>query len=132
MDLYKCNSNPEGYTMVKMDEDANILAIYSLTKLRCTCPQGSKGKHCKHITMLGIFEGAKRINTGYMLDAHTRMWYDPLIKVDEMDGLLIGEQPVTIGETKEDRLVNVVAPKLEQSTKPVELRKSTDGFERKW
>lgn len=118
MELYKVNSNPEGFTMVKLSEDAEILAVYSLRKpSRCTCIQGQKGKHCKHLIMLGIFEGAKRIDTGYMLDAHTRKWYDPLVKPDQLDGLMLGgKKPSEVFQTEEDRLVNVVAPKLEQAT----------------
>lgn len=118
-EIYSVRKQPNGnYTMVKFSDDYVVLAKYELNKLKCNCPQGAKGKHCKHITMLGLFESANHIGDGYFLDFHTRIWRDPIVGDEELDGLTLGnEKPVIIGETQEDRLVKVVAPKLETEGK---------------
>jgi hypothetical protein len=124
--FYMLRHSPNGkegeFVMTKLDEDLEFENAYTLTKLRCSCPQNQKHPEmlCKHIKLIGLFERTGNIESGRMWNSANGMWRDPIVGTDELDNLFMDDTP-TIGETKEDRLINVVAPALRQEStiKPI-------------
>lgn len=120
-DVYamRAGANTNEFTITKLTKDLNFLASYTMTRSTCTCPHGSNGGWCKHLKVFGLFFNSGHIGDGYYLDLATRQWINPLYNQRELDGLEIGgAKPITLGQTAEEKLVEVVAPKLEQESAP--------------
>ena len=85
--LYSLRKAPEGaegeFTILKFDRDFNLLSIYALTADSCVCPQGSRGKPCRHRKLLPEFIAKGHTNDGWFLDWDTRQWREPLGEASE-------------------------------------------------
>jgi hypothetical protein len=64
------------YRITKFDEDWNVLSSYETSTHGCECPQGHKAS-CRHREMLVMFQSAGHIDDGWLLDWHTRLWWEP-------------------------------------------------------
>lgn len=120
-DVYamRAGANTNEFTITKLTKDLEFLASYTMTRSTCTCPHGSAGGWCKHLKVFGLFFNSGHIGDGYYLDLATRQWIDPLYNKRELDGLEIGgPRPFVLGQTPEEKLVEVVAPALEQESTP--------------
>jgi hypothetical protein len=80
--MYNLKSTPDGYRMVKFDQDINVEAVYEITYRRgrfyCDCPQGGKSPTCRHRDMIPVFTSHKAVNTGKFYDYENDKWLPPI------------------------------------------------------
>ena len=77
--LYSLRTSPAGeFTILKFDRDYNLQSCYALSAASCTCPQGERGKPCRHRKILPEFIAKGHTNDGWFLDWDTRLWRGPI------------------------------------------------------
>jgi hypothetical protein len=64
------------YRITKFDSDFNVLSSYETNVHGCQCPQGHKAT-CRHREMLVMFQSTGHVDDGWLLDWHTRLWWEP-------------------------------------------------------
>ena len=96
--IYACRHHEKEhwYKIIKFDEDLNPIVTYtcSLRHKKCDCPQGEKGKVCKHIlSTLPAFFASAHIDDGWFYEAKTKSWKPPILDViDEIKASLRGPE----------------------------------------
>ena len=82
MSVYTVRSISDGWRVTKFDGDLNVESSYAVHGTLCECPQASRG-YCRHIEILGIFQAASRIDTGWFLDYDKGGEWLPPLKTGE-------------------------------------------------
>ncbi len=82
-ELYGLRTTPQGYRIVKFDEDFNAIAIYEMKLWRgrvdCACFQANKST-CRHREMVTLFNQHNRADKGWFYRYDTGKWLSPLTK----------------------------------------------------
>ena len=110
--LYSLRTSPTGeFTILKFDRDYNLQSCYALSAASCTCPQGERGKPCRHRKILPEFIAKGHTNDGWFLDWDTRLWREP-----------IGEaaSPLELEATANDATASERSESLEQAQATIE------------
>ena len=121
--LYSLRKAPEGaegeFTILKFDRDFNLLSMYELTADSCVCPQGSRGKPCRHRKLLPEFIAKGHTNDGWFLDWDTRQWREPLAEGDEHSVPLSSNEQAIEAPGHTDLMISPEA--IDEATKDVEI-----------
>jgi hypothetical protein len=82
MSLYNLKKTPDGYRMVKFDQNLNIESVYEIQYRRgrfyCDCPAGGKSSTCRHREMIQEFTRHRAVNSGKFFDFENRTWVAPI------------------------------------------------------
>lgn len=84
--FYNLKTQPNGsYGITKFTSDLEVESTYEVSLSECDCPQGERGKTCRHQRMLPMFIALNRTDTEYFLDFDTKTWHQPLAASYEVE-----------------------------------------------
>lgn len=84
--LYNLKTQLDGsYGIAKFTSGLEVESSYTVSISQCDCPQGERGKSCRHQRMLPLFLALNRVDTDFFLDFDTKTWHQPLAPSYEIE-----------------------------------------------
>ena len=121
--LYSLRTSPAGeFTILKFDRDYNLQSCYALSAASCTCPQGERGKPCRHRKILPEFIAKGHTNDGWFLDWDTRLWRGPIGEAAS------AASPLELEATANDESLEQAQATIESILKPQAAPAASGAF----